>query len=83
VSVKAGLKGEELARAISDADAVIVRSNTKITRESLQYANDLRVIGRAGVGVDTIDVDAATERGIAVLIAPRATLFRPPRWRWL
>ena len=70
VAVKAGLKGEELARAIGDAEAVIVRSTTKITRESLQYATDLRVIGRAGVGVDTIDVDAATERGVAVLIAP-------------
>jgi D-3-phosphoglycerate dehydrogenase len=68
--VRPGLKGPELARAIADADAVLVRSATKITRESLERAGRLKVIGRAGVGVDTIDVDAATERGVAVLTAP-------------
>lgn len=65
-----GLAGEALAQAIGDADAVLVRSATKITREALAHADRLAVIGRAGVGVDTIDVDAATERGIAVLTAP-------------
>jgi D-3-phosphoglycerate dehydrogenase len=65
-----GLKGQELADALMDADAVIVRSTSRITRESLAGAQRLRVIGRAGVGVDNIDVDAATERGIAVLNAP-------------
>jgi D-3-phosphoglycerate dehydrogenase len=68
--VKPGLKGAELADAIASADAVLVRSATQITRESLSRANGLKVIGRASVGVDTIDVDAATERGIAVLTAP-------------
>ena len=68
--VKPGLKGAELRDAIAAADAVLVRSATQITRESLARANGLKVIGRAGVGVDTIDVDAATERGIAVLTAP-------------
>ena len=68
--VKPGLKGADLADAIAAADAVLVRSATQITRESLARANGLKVIGRAGVGVDTIDVDAATERGIAVLTAP-------------
>jgi len=67
---RTGLKGEELARALADFDAVIVRSGTRITRDSLAYADRLRVIGRAGVGVDNIDVAAATERGIAVLNAP-------------
>lgn len=65
-----GLKGAELAAAIADADAVLVRSATRITRESLAQADRLKAIGRAGVGVDTIDVEAATERGIPVLTAP-------------
>jgi D-3-phosphoglycerate dehydrogenase / 2-oxoglutarate reductase len=65
-----GLNGEELAAALRDVDAVVVRSSTRITRDSLKYADRLQVIGRAGVGVDNIDVVAATERGVAVLNAP-------------
>jgi D-3-phosphoglycerate dehydrogenase / 2-oxoglutarate reductase len=65
-----GLQGEALSRALTDVDAVIVRSTTRITRESLAHAERLKVIGRAGVGVDNIDVEAATERGVAVLNAP-------------
>lgn len=67
---RTGLKGEDLARAIEPANAVIVRSSTRITRDALKYAKTLQVIGRAGVGVDNIDVDAATEVGVAVLNAP-------------
>lgn len=67
---RTGLKGDALADAIAEADAVVVRSSTTITRESLSRAQRLRVIGRAGVGVDNIDVQAATEKGIAVLNAP-------------
>lgn len=62
--------GDALPALLADADAVIVRSATRITREALAGAARLRVIGRAGVGVDTIDVQAATERGIAVVNAP-------------
>lgn len=65
-----GLKGEDLTAAVADADAVLVRSATKITREALSRATRLKVIGRAGVGVDTIDVEAATEKGVAVMNAP-------------
>ena len=67
---KPGLKGDDLTNAIAEADAVLVRSATRITRESLSRADRLKAIGRAGVGVDTIDVEAATERGIPVLTAP-------------
>jgi D-3-phosphoglycerate dehydrogenase len=70
IVARTGLKGEALAEALADADAVIVRSATRITREALRLATRLRVIGRAGVGVDNIDVEAATEKGIAVLNAP-------------
>jgi D-3-phosphoglycerate dehydrogenase / 2-oxoglutarate reductase len=65
-----GLEGAALAAVLEECDAVIVRSATSITRESLPLSNRLRVIGRAGVGVDNIDLAAATERGIAVLNAP-------------
>lgn len=65
-----GLHGEALADALADVDAVIVRSSTTITAQSLEWAERLKVIGRAGVGVDNIDVDAATERGVAVFNAP-------------
>src|SRR5690606_11648760 len=64
-----GLKDDDLARAIEGMHAVIVRSSTRITRDALRYADTLEVIGRAGVGVDNIDVEAATERGVPVLIA--------------
>lgn len=65
-----GLEGDALADGLVDADAVIVRSATTITRDAMARAEKLKVVGRAGVGVDNIDVAAATERGIAVLNAP-------------
>lgn len=64
------LTPEELIIRLKDADGVIVRSATKITAEVMDKAEKLRVIGRAGVGVDNIDVKAATERGIVVMNAP-------------
>ncbi len=67
-----GLAGPDLVRALADVDAVIVRTMTRITRESLAGAERLRAIGRAGVGLDNIDVDAATEKGIAVFNTPAA-----------
>src|ERR687886_29316 len=63
VEKRTGLKGEELAEAVASADGLVVRSETKVTAELLEAAARLRVIGRAGVGVDNIDVAAATEAG--------------------
>ncbi|MFJ7934569.1 phosphoglycerate dehydrogenase [Sporosarcina sp. NPDC096371] len=61
---------EELAEKIKDYDALLVRSQTQVTREIIEKATNLKIIGRAGVGVDNIDLDAATERGIIVVNAP-------------
>ena len=70
IVIKTKLDGEALATQMADADGVIVRSATKITAELMDRAPNLRVIGRAGVGVDNIDVRAATQRGIVVMNAP-------------
>ena len=67
---QSGLAGDALAQALASVDAVIVRSETRITADVMPSGGRLRVIGRAGVGVDNIDVDAATARGIAVMNAP-------------
>lgn len=67
---KTKLPPDELAAEIADADGVIVRSATKITADLIEKAPRLRVIGRAGVGVDNIDVGAATEKGVVVMNAP-------------
>lgn len=60
----------EFDAALPDADALIVRSATKVTRDMIERATQLRAIGRAGVGVDNVDMVAASERGIAVYNAP-------------
>ena len=59
-----------LANALDGVDVLLVRSSTLVTADAIKDAKQLKVIGRAGAGVDTIDVDAATERGIAVMNAP-------------
>ncbi|WP_191277202.1 phosphoglycerate dehydrogenase [Neobacillus kokaensis] len=66
------LPTEELINIIGSYDALIVRSQTKVTDELLQAADRLRVIARAGVGVDNIDVNAATKKGVIVINAPGA-----------
>ena len=70
VDVKLKMPPEELIAAIPAYDALIVRSATKVTREVIEAGKNLRIIGRAGVGVDNVDVEAATERGVIVCNAP-------------
>ncbi|WP_373895442.1 phosphoglycerate dehydrogenase [Virgibacillus sp. CBA3643] len=64
------LTPEELSVKIKDFDALLVRSQTQVTGELISHASNLKIIGRAGVGVDNIDLDAATEHGIIVVNAP-------------
>ena len=70
VEVKTGLPKEELLKIIADYDGLIVRSETKVTAEVIRAASRLKVVARAGVGVDNVDVAAATERGIIVVNTP-------------
>jgi D-3-phosphoglycerate dehydrogenase / 2-oxoglutarate reductase len=64
----------DLAERIADYDAIVIRSATKLTAELIGRASRLKVIGRAGVGVDNVDVEAATRRGIVVANAPESTV---------
>src|SRR5678815_4292433 len=64
------LTEEELLPLIQDTVAMVVRSETKVTRKLIEAATKLRVVGRAGVGVDNVDVEAATVRGIVVMNTP-------------
>src|ERR1043166_6688733 len=69
-AVKTGLSVKELIDLIPDFSALVVRSQTKVTADILNAGTKLRVVGRAGVGVDNVDVETATRRGIIVLNAP-------------
>src|SRR2546428_4199151 len=70
VDVKVGLKPSELREIIGGYEALAVRSATKVTKEILEAAGKLKVIGRAGTGVDNIDLAAATRKGVVVMNAP-------------
>ena len=70
VEVRLHMKPEELVEAIADAEALIVRSESQVTAAVIEAGTRLQVVGRAGVGVDNIDLDAATRRGVAVVNAP-------------
>jgi len=91
VTVVSRLGESELIQRIPDFDALVVRSETRVTAPIIEAGSRLRVVGRAGVGVDNIDVPAATRRGILVVNAPRgnivaaaehtmALLFALARW---
>ncbi len=70
VEKKTGLSEDELVHIIGEYDALLVRSQTRVTERVLAAGTRLKVVGRAGVGVDNIDLDAATKRGVIVINAP-------------
>jgi len=73
VTVKPLLTRDELIKAVKEYDAIIVRGRTKLTRDIIMEAQSLKVIGRAGVGLDNIDLKAAAEKGIRVVSSPQAS----------
>jgi D-3-phosphoglycerate dehydrogenase len=72
IDARSGRSAEELVRDLAQADALVVRSATKVTASLMAAAPQLKVVARAGTGVDNVDVPAATERGIVVMNAPGA-----------
>ncbi|MFB6106543.1 MAG: phosphoglycerate dehydrogenase [Halobacteriaceae archaeon] len=68
------VEGAELLDAVADANALVVRSGTEVTREVFEAAPDLVIVGRAGIGVDNIDIDAATDHGVIVANAPEGNV---------
>ena len=73
VVVDTTITPEELANTIHEYEGIIVRSRTKLTKEVIDKADNLKIIARAGVGVDNIDLNAATEKGIMVVNSPEST----------
>src|SRR5262249_37044303 len=67
---KLGVDKEKLAEMIGDFDGLAIRSATKVTAKLLEKAKRLRVVGRAGIGVDNVDIPAATARGVIVMNTP-------------
>ena len=70
VDVNTRLTPEELKRIIKDYDALVVRSGTKVTKDVIDRADKLKIIGRAGVGLDNVDVESASKKGIIVVNTP-------------
>jgi D-3-phosphoglycerate dehydrogenase len=70
VDVRPGLTTDELIRVIPSYEGLIIRSGTRVTKAVVAAATSLRVVGRAGIGVDNVDVEAATKRGIVVMNTP-------------
>ncbi len=75
VDVREGLTPDELVGAVAGAHALIIRSATKVTADVLSAGVDLQVVGRAGVGLDNVDVPAATARGVMVVNAPTSNIL--------
>ena len=74
VEFNPGLSPEELKGAVKDAEALVIRSATKVTADVIEAASRLRVIGRAGIGLDNVDIPAASKRGIVVMNTPEGNV---------
>jgi D-3-phosphoglycerate dehydrogenase len=75
VDVNTGLEPEELKTIIGDYDALVIRSATKVTEDILKEATKLKVVGRAGIGLDNVDIPAATKRGVVVMNTPTGNVI--------
>jgi D-3-phosphoglycerate dehydrogenase len=75
VDVRLGLSPGELCEIVPGAAALIIRSATQVTRDVLEAGEELVVVGRAGIGLDNVDVEAATERGVMVVNAPQSNIL--------
>jgi D-3-phosphoglycerate dehydrogenase len=74
VDVRVGLSADDLLAAVRGANALIIRSATQVTDQVLAAATEVVVVGRAGIGLDNVDVDAATRRGVMVVNAPQSNI---------
>src|SRR5262245_41921919 len=68
--VREKISREELMTIVADVDGIVIRSSTSVDRELMGNAKRLKVVGRAGVGIDNVDIQAATEHGILVMNSP-------------
>jgi D-3-phosphoglycerate dehydrogenase len=75
VDVQTGLEPDALKKIIGQYDALVIRSATKVTEELLQAAKKLKVVGRAGIGLDNVDIPAATKRGVLVMNTPTGNVI--------
>jgi D-3-phosphoglycerate dehydrogenase len=75
VDVNTGLEPGELKTIIGDYDALVIRSATKVTEDILKSATKLKVVGRAGIGLDNVDIPAATKRGVVVMNTPTGNVI--------
>jgi D-3-phosphoglycerate dehydrogenase len=75
VDVRLGLSPSELLQVVPGAVALVVRSATKVTEQVLAAGRELQVVGRAGIGLDNVDVAAATRRGVIVVNAPQSNII--------
>ena len=75
VDVRLDLSPDDLLHAVAGAQALIIRSATKVTADVIDAGSDLVVVGRAGIGLDNVDVEHATKRGVMVVNAPQSNIL--------